>query len=128
MNEIMAVLSPILGDKIAEAIIAHRKAKKAPLTVYAAELQVREYIKTGNPIAAAEMQILRNWVAIKASWYFNEIEKEKREAEKHQPAIKTSADRFQSREEYLAYHAGKNSPEPVNDEMRARLRSAGIGV
>jgi hypothetical protein len=44
------------------------------------------------------------------------------------PAIKTSADRFQSREDYIAYHAGKNSPEPVNDEMRARLRSAGIGV
>jgi len=44
------------------------------------------------------------------------------------PAIKTSADRFQSREEYLAYHAGKNAPEPVNDEMLARLRSAGIGV
>ena len=128
MNEIMAVLSPILGDELAAAIIQHRKAKKPPFTEYAAKLQVKEYIKTGDPIAAAEMQILRGWTAIKSSWYFNEIEKEKREAEKHQPAIKTSADRFQSREDYLAYHARKNEPEPVNDEMRARLRSAGIGV
>lgn len=126
MKEIMAVLSPILGDELATAIIQHRKAKKPPFTEYAAKLQVKEYIKTGNPIAAAEMQILRGWTAIKASWYFNEIEKEKREAEKHQPALKTSADRFQSREEYLSYHARKNEPEPVNEDVLARLRRHGI--
>jgi len=61
MNEIMSILSPLLGDELAEAIIQHRKAKKPPFTAYAAKLQVKEYIKTGDPIAAAEMQILRGW-------------------------------------------------------------------
>lgn len=78
-KEIMDILSPILGDELAAAIIDHRKRTvKKPLTVYAAKLQVQEYIKTGEPIAAAEMQILRGWQAIRADWYFNEIEKQKR--------------------------------------------------
>lgn len=49
-------------------------------------------------------------------------------AQSKAPALKTSADRFQSREEYIAYHVQKNAPEPVNDDMKQRLRSAGIGV
>jgi hypothetical protein len=49
-------------------------------------------------------------------------------AQSKAPALKTSADRFQSREEYIAYHVQKNAPEPVNDDMKNRLRSAGIGV
>lgn len=48
-------------------------------------------------------------------------------AQSKAPALKTSADRFQSREEYLAYHVRKNAPEPVNDDMQKRLRAAGIG-
>lgn len=80
-KEIMDILSPILGEELAAAIIDHRKRTvKKPLTVYAAKLQVQEYIKTGEPIAAAEMQILRGWQAIRADWYFNEIEKQKRNA------------------------------------------------
>lgn len=119
MNEIMEILSPILGDKIAAAVIAHRKAKKAPLTAYAAELQVKEYIKTGNPIAAAEMQILRNWVAIKSSWYFNEIAREQKTAE----ALKNPWDAFgtPSRRE-----PSPKPPEPINHEMIAKLRMAGV--
>lgn len=109
MKEIMAVLSPILGDELAAAIIQHRKAKKPPFTEYAAKLQVKEYIKTGDPIAAAEMQILRGWTAIKANWYFNELAKEKKEAEKHQPAFKSVADRFDTPEAYRAYLHQKNT-------------------
>ena len=79
MSELMEILSPVLGDKLAKAIIDHRIAKKAKLTPYAAELQVKEYVKTGNPVAAAEMQLLHGWQAIKATWYFNEIAKEQRQ-------------------------------------------------
>lgn len=93
-KEIMDILSPILGDELAAAIIDHRKRTvKKPLTVYAAKLQVQEYIKTGEPIAAAEMQILRGWQAIRADWYFNEIEKQKRNA----PPVPKQ----ETREEYL---------------------------
>ena len=80
MKEIMDILSPLLGEELASAIIDHRKRTvKKPLTAYAAQLQAKEYIKTGDPIAAAEMQILRGWQAIKSEWYFNELEKQNRQ-------------------------------------------------
>lgn len=118
MKDIMAVLSPILGDELAAEIILHRKAKKPPFTAYAAKLQVKEYIKTGDPIAAAEMQILRGWTAIKASWYFNELAREKKTAD----ALKNPWDAFGTPTRKAP------APEPVNDDMKNRLRSAGIGV
>lgn len=80
MNELMEILSPVLGDELAEAIIEHRRVTvKKKLTAYAAKLQVKEYLKTGDPRAAAEMQILRGWQAIKADWYFNELQKQERQ-------------------------------------------------
>jgi len=79
MSELLDILSPVLGDELAEAIIEHRRCTvKKPLTAYAAKLQVKEYLKTGDPKAAAEMQILRSWQAIRADWYFREIAKESR--------------------------------------------------
>lgn len=102
MNEIMEILSPILGDELAKAIIDHRKAKKAKLTVYAAKLQVKEYIKTGDPIAAAEMQLLHGWQAIKADWYFSQLAKDKKTAEAVRPTFFAAPSRHQTREEYLA--------------------------
>lgn len=128
-EEILSILSPVLGEEVARAILDHRKAKKAKLTVYAAKLQVKEYIKTGNPIAAAEMQIFHNWVAIKADWYFNQIAKDKKTAETVRPTFKTSADRFQSREDFIRASIERNRrdlDEPVNENMRDRLKAAGI--
>ena len=75
---VMPILEPILGSRLAAAIIEHRDTIKEPITEYAAELQAREYLKTGNPVDAAEMQILRGWRAIKADWYFNEMRKQER--------------------------------------------------
>ena len=81
MKEIIEILSPALGTELAEAIVEHRnKTVKKPLTAYAAKLQVKEYLKTGDPVGAAEMQILRGWQAIKADWYFNEIRKQERQS------------------------------------------------
>ncbi|MBX5226248.1 hypothetical protein HJC06_07385 [Rhizobium sp. NLR9b] len=72
-KDIMEILSPVLGQELAAAIIEHRaRSLKKPLTVYAARIQLKEYLKTGNPVEAAEMQILRGWRAIKSDWYFNE--------------------------------------------------------
>jgi hypothetical protein len=83
MKELMEILSPVLGDELAEAVIEHRKRTvKKPLTAYAAKLQVKEYLKTGDPQAAAEMQILRGWQAIRADWYFNEIQKQERQQQR----------------------------------------------
>ena len=130
-KEVFDILSPILGDELAQAVIEHRKAKRAKLTAYAAKLQVKEYIKTGEPIAAAEMQILHGWQAIKADWYFNQLAKDKKSSEQARPpALRTSADHFKSREEYLAYHVAKNRAEegPVNEAMRQKLKNMGMAV
>lgn len=76
-KDIMEILSPVLGPELAAAIIEHRsRTLKKPLTAYAARIQVKEYLKTGNPVDAAEMQILRGWRAIKSDWYFNEKARE----------------------------------------------------
>ena len=129
-TEVFDILSPILGDELAQAVIEHRKAKRAKLTAYAAKLQVKEYIKTGEPIAAAEMQILHGWQAIRADWYFNQIAKDKKSAEQARPAaFKTSADRYQSREEFIRASIAKNRAEegrPVNPDMLARLNQVGV--
>lgn len=85
-EKIMPILIPVLGEKLAAAIIDFRdNVKKEPLTEYAAELQVKQYLLTGNPIAAAEMQILRSWRSIKADWFFNEIQKEQRTSSRSKP-------------------------------------------
>lgn len=131
-TEVFDILSPILGDELAHAVIEHRKAKRAKLTAYAAKLQVKEYIKTGEPIAAAEMQILHGWQAIKADWYFNQIAKDKKSSEQARPpAFKTSADRYQSRDEFIRASIAKNRAEegrPVNDAMRQKLKNMGMAV
>lgn len=76
-GKIMPILAPVLGERLAAAIIEHRDMLREPMTEYAAELQVREYVKCGDPVAAAEMQILRNWVAIKSTWFANELRKDR---------------------------------------------------
>lgn len=77
-EKVMPILIPVLGEELAAAVIEHRDTLREPLTEYAAKLQVKEYLKTGDPVAAAEMQILRGWRALKSDWFFNEIRKEQR--------------------------------------------------
>lgn len=80
-EKILPILIPVLGEELALAIIEHRdKVKKEPLTEYAAKLQVKEYLKCGDPVAAAEMQILRSWVSIRADWFLNELRRQERNA------------------------------------------------
>lgn len=78
-DKVMPILAPVLGEELAAAIIELRDVvKKEPITEYAAKLLVKEYVKTGNPRGAADMQILRSWRGFRADWYANEIEKEQR--------------------------------------------------
>lgn len=103
MKELLEILSPVLGVELAEAIVLHRKAIRKPLTAYAAKLQAKEYVKTGDPVAAAEMQLLHGWQAIRADWYHNQIAKD-RKAAGNVDAI-TTAGRYATREEYMAAEA-----------------------
>lgn len=100
MKELLEILSPVLGEDLAKAIVLHRKAIRKPLTAYAAKLQAKEYVKTGDPVAAAEMQLLHGWQAIRADWYHNQIAKDRKLAGSVD-AI-TSVGKYASRAEYLA--------------------------
>ena len=72
-KDIMDILSPVLGEELAAAVIEHRRRTlRKPLTAYAARIQAREYLLTGDPAGAAEMQIFRGWQAIKCDWYLKE--------------------------------------------------------
>ena len=84
-EKVLPILIPVLGEELALAIIEHRDiVMRVPLTEMAAKLQVKEYLKCGDPVAAAETQILRGWRAIKSSWYFNELEKDARRPQQSQ--------------------------------------------
>lgn len=80
-EKILPILIPVLGEDLARAIIEHRDdVVRVPLTETAARLQAKEYLATGRPREAAEMQILRGWRAIRKSWFENEIRKDERNA------------------------------------------------
>lgn len=84
-KEALEVLTPYLGDVLAKAIIEFRRhTKKSPITGYAAKLLLKQYQRTGNIIAAAEMQIERGWEGFKAEWYFNDLSKNN-QRHPHQP-------------------------------------------
>ena len=68
MNEIMEILSPILGDELAKDVISHRKGLKCPLTPRGAKALLKQYEMTGNPIEAAEEHLNRGWQGFKAEW------------------------------------------------------------
>ncbi len=89
-KEAFEVLHPFLGEELAKAVIEFRSVtKKAKLTGYAAKLLLKEYTKTGDMRAAAEMQIFMSWQGFKASWYFNELAKT---GQRHPNAPRRGAD------------------------------------
>lgn len=89
-KDAIAVLEPFLGAELAKALVEFRRhTKKAPLTGYAAKLLVKEYAKTGDMRAAADMQIAMSWQGFNASWYFNELAKT---GQRHPHAPRRSAD------------------------------------
>ena len=68
MNEIMEILSPVLGEELAKDVISHRKGLKCPLTPRGAKALLKQYEMTGNPVEAAEEHLNRGWQGFKAEW------------------------------------------------------------
>ena len=66
------ILLECLSPESADAVLAHRKAKRCPLTVRAAQLLAKGFTATGDPNAAADMMIERGWQGFKPEWYDNE--------------------------------------------------------
>lgn len=61
-------LCDVLPDEYADAIIAHRKGLKAPLTGIGAKALAIQYMLTGDPVAAAEHHLNVGWRGFKADW------------------------------------------------------------
>lgn len=63
-NEAVTVLTEIVGSDVAEAFVAHRKAKRARLTAHAARLIVRKLDGHPNPAAELERSIMQGWTGV----------------------------------------------------------------
>ena len=70
-QDFVSELSELLDAETIEAIIDHRKKKRAPITAKAGKLMARELRKCANPREAADMMILHGWQGIKAEWIEN---------------------------------------------------------
>lgn len=57
-------LAPILGDDLAAAFVAHRRALRKPMTPRAGELMARKLAGIRDPVAAAETSIRRGWLDV----------------------------------------------------------------
>jgi hypothetical protein len=68
VNEIMEILSPVLGEELAKDVVAHRKGLKCPLTPRGAKALLKQYEMTGNAVEAAEEHLNRGWQGFKAEW------------------------------------------------------------
>lgn len=80
-SKVMPILAAAIGDELARAVIELRDdIIRIPITEMAAKLLVKEYLKTGNPYGAAEMQIRRTWRGFEAAWFINELKKQERSA------------------------------------------------
>ena len=62
------VLLGAVSPETVSDLLAHRKAKREPLTLRAAKIAVEEMRKHGDPEACAREWILRGWRGFKAEW------------------------------------------------------------
>jgi len=67
-----SLLLECLSAESADAVLAHRRAMRRPLTTRAAQLLAKGFMSTGDPNAAADMMIERGWQGFKPEWYDNE--------------------------------------------------------
>jgi hypothetical protein len=67
-----SILLECLSAESADAVLAHRRAKRCPLTIRAAQLLAKGFMSTGDPNAAADMMIERGWQGFKPEWFDNE--------------------------------------------------------
>jgi hypothetical protein len=67
-HAILDALRDVLDEEHAVGLIDHRKAKKAPLTLLAAKILIKQLRLCPDPNEAVEEMINRNWTGLKAEW------------------------------------------------------------
>lgn len=109
MNELLEILSPILGDELARDIIAHRRGLKCPLTPRGARSLLKQYELTGRPVEAAEEHLNRGWQGFKADW----MTRPQRFQDERNPTPRSAAN--------YGNPVNENPvPKPMTEEDRAR--------
>lgn len=63
-GEAVAILAEFVGEDLAKAFVAHRKAGKSPLTEYAAKLIAKKLAGFPDPAAAIETSIMNGWKSV----------------------------------------------------------------
>lgn len=61
-------LETVIDADHADAVLDHRKAKRSPLTLRAAQLLAKEFAKCPSPNDAADEMLIRGWQGFKAEW------------------------------------------------------------
>lgn len=67
-HAILDALLAVLDEAHAHELVVHRKAKKAALTPMATQILIKQFLLFGDPNAAVEEMINRNWTGFKADW------------------------------------------------------------
>jgi len=70
-HAILDALLTVLDEECAMAVLDHRKAKKCPLTPFAARILAKQFALCPDPRAAVEEMINRGWTGFKADWMRN---------------------------------------------------------
>lgn len=70
-KSVKEILLEVLDPKTASALIAHRKAKRAPLTPLAAEGLVKQFREYGDPQWAVETILTQGWQGFRPGWMVN---------------------------------------------------------
>lgn len=64
-------LSKVLDQTRTQAVIEHRKKKRAPLTAHAASLLARKFAACADPNAAADAMVANGWQGFEPGWLTN---------------------------------------------------------
>ena len=67
-SECLEILCECLSAETAEDLIAHRKAKKSPLTPGGAKRLVKDFLAFGDPEACAGAMMAQGWTGFKPEW------------------------------------------------------------
>lgn len=68
----LSILTECLSAEVAADLIAHRRAKKSPLTAGSAKGLVKQFREYGDPEAAAQAMMANGWTGFKAEWMRSE--------------------------------------------------------
>lgn len=69
--QILECLKAVISEDRAKAVIEHRRKKKAPLGLHAAQLLVGQFRQLAEPDKAADLMVLRGWQGCEPEWCIN---------------------------------------------------------